>query len=186
MARAMVVGALISTPACVSVSEAGRSPNRPLQAPSSSPSAAGTTASSASVHVGAAEQEAGQEAGHAAVVDAFLSALRRADLGEMLRHFGTDEGPVALAGSRGSPHWQQRMELIRRVADHDDATIGPAQLLPGRAPPAARVSVDLQRGDRRYLDVGVHVVLDVTGEWRVERIELERITAAAGAPRPAP
>lgn len=117
------------------------------------------------------------------LVREFLDAVQRRDGMAMAERFGAPDDD----SSRRTPELQSaRLELIRALLVHDEAHIvGAHRSLPGGAQ-AWRVGVDLATAEGWTRDVGFHVVRGRDGVLRIERVELERITAEGGAPRPAP
>lgn len=114
------------------------------------------------------------------LVQEFLVAVQRHDGAAMARSFGRRDGR---GGDRDPEQWQARLEVIRGLLVHDDARIAAVRRSLVGGPQSWRVGVDLAtpRGWKR--DVGFHVVRGVDGAWRIERVELERITRRRDAPR---
>jgi hypothetical protein len=131
-------------------------------------------------------------------VERFLQAANTRDLEAMARIFGTSRGPITdragssvgcafrrmgswIGLSRRCLSWQQievRMNTIAYILRHDDYRMRSESTVAGRAHPTTRVGVDLVQGPERYQDVPFFVVRTSGGQWLVEEIGLERITAA--------
>ena len=156
---------------------------------------------------GCASVPAGQVASIADVapmlsVERFLQAANTRDLDAMARMFGNADGPIAERASNpfvcafkrmgswiglGEPcssrlEIELRMNAIALIIQHDDYTVRGESSVTGRSRPTTRVSVDLVRGNERFVDVPFVVVQTSNGRWLVEEIGLERMTAMRRLP----
>jgi len=131
-------------------------------------------------------------------VERFLQAANTRDLEAMSRIFGTSKGPIAdRAGStlgcafkrmgswmrlsRRCISWQEievRMNTIAYILRHDDYRMRSETRVAGRRSPTTRVGVDLVVGRQEHLNIPFVVVQTSGGQWLIEEIGLETITAS--------
>ncbi|TVR63925.1 MAG: hypothetical protein EA422_08090 [Gemmatimonadales bacterium] len=130
-------------------------------------------------------------------VERFLQAANSRDLDAMARIFGTEDGAVLdTTGStlgcafRRMGSWirlsdrcitreeiELRMDAIAYILRHDRYRIVSEATVAGRRAPTTRVVVDLERGSERFTDVPFVAVRAPGGNWMIEEVGLERITA---------
>ena len=171
--------------------------------PSRTPRLAATVmvaAAAALVSVGCATGGAGAVAASQPQlsVERFLQAANARDLEAMGRIFGTEEGAVlettgstATCALRRVGAWvrasercltredvELRMDAIAHILRHDRFLITSESMVAGRRHPTTRVTVELERGSRSFADVPFVAVRDPRGNWMIEEVGLERITAA--------
>jgi len=128
-------------------------------------------------------------------VERFLQVTNERDLHAMAGIFGDETGPVIDTGSpvgcafKTVGSWiglgdkcttlqqvELEMDLIAEILSHDTYRIGPESEVPGRKHPTSRVAVDLTIQGRDYREVPFVVVRSSDGRWRIEEIDLQRVT----------
>lgn len=108
-------------------------------------------------------------------VERFLQAANTRDLDTMSRLFGTDDGPIADTGTR--EEIELRMDVIAEILTHVDYEIVSERRVPGAEVPSNRIGVDIVLpGGATVRDVGFTVVLESSGRWLINLIELVKIT----------
>lgn len=131
----------------------------------------------------------------ALAVERFLVAARGYDLDGMARLFGTWNGSIAdtsgglRCGFRRFGSWfgigercvspqeiEIRMNAIAEFLQFESFRIVGERAVPGREHPTTRVGVSLTRGSSTIPDVPFLAVQGRDGRWRVQEIDLERIS----------
>lgn len=115
-----------------------------------------------------------------AVVERFMQLVSRKDYVQMGWVFGTSEGPLV---RRDSPSdVERRMYALATVLQHSQFTVRSQTPVPGRTGSAVEMPVRLVQRGQEYV-VPFTAVRGPDGRWFVERIDIEKITAAPRATR---
>lgn len=108
------------------------------------------------------------------VVDQFLRAVNSNDLDTMARLFGNRDGSVLLRDPKENV--DRQMFALASILRHDSYTIAGNQIVPGRRDEATQINVRMKFGARE-VEVPWILVYSKDGQWRVEQIEIVRITS---------
>jgi hypothetical protein len=116
------------------------------------------------------------EVGTSLVIEQFLRAANENDLDTMARLFGTVNGPNI--GRVPKDQLDQQLFAIASVLRHEGYEIVRRQIVPGRRSEATEVTVRMDMGRNRLIDVPYVLVFSTAGTWLIEQIDLEKITGA--------
>jgi hypothetical protein len=72
----------------------------------------------------------------------------------------------------------QQLFAIASVLRHEGYEIVRRQIVPGRRSEATEVTVRMDMGRNRLIDVPYVLVFSTAGTWLIEQIDLEKITGA--------
>ncbi|MGH7502812.1 MAG: hypothetical protein ACREL7_13785 [Longimicrobiales bacterium] len=110
------------------------------------------------------------------VLEQFLRAANQNDLDTMGRLFGTVNGPNTNRVPKDQ--LEQQLFAIASILRHESYEILGRQIVPGRRDEATQVTVRMNIGMNRMVDVPYTLVYSNAGTWLVEQIDLEKITSA--------
>jgi hypothetical protein len=107
-------------------------------------------------------------------IEQFLRAANATDLDAMARLFGTRDGSILQRDAKRNV--EDRMFALSHILRHENYEIERTQIVPGRREEATQITVRMTI-DRREVSVPWTMVLGRDGQWRVEQIDIEKITA---------
>jgi hypothetical protein len=110
------------------------------------------------------------------VIEQFLRAANENDLDIMASLFGTVNGPNI--GRVPKDQLDQQLFAIASILRHESYEIVRRQIVPGRRSEATEVTVRMNMGRNRIIDVPYTLVYTNANNWLIEQIDLEKITTA--------
>jgi hypothetical protein len=110
------------------------------------------------------------------VIEQFLRAANENDLDTMASLFGTVNGTNI--GRVPKDQLDQQLFAIASILRHESYEIVRRQIVPGRRSEATEVTVRMNMGRNRIIDVPYVLVYTNANNWLIEQIDLEKITTA--------
>jgi hypothetical protein len=110
------------------------------------------------------------------VIEQFLRAANENDLDTMASLFGTVNGPNAIRVPKDQ--LDQQLFAIASILRHESYEITRRQIVPGRRTEATEVTVRMNFGRNRVVDVPYVLVYTTASNWLIEQIDLQKITQA--------
>lgn len=118
--------------------------------------------------------------GASLALERFLAAANAKDLTAMSNLFGTKAGPIIKRDEKA--HVETQMHLIATILRHDDYKLEGEEMVPGRREDATMLNVNIIKGKQTTM-VPFIMVRTTEGQWIVECLEIERLTANSSTRR---